>query len=83
MAKFDVGGDVVWLDWTEDGRELLALSNTGTMTRWSWAATQPIDAIRSSAYGERVVIDPRKSLLTCASDGVLGVWDISAPTRCR
>jgi hypothetical protein len=33
VAKFGVGGvvgDVVWLDWTHDGRELVALSDTGT-----------------------------------------------------
>jgi WD40 repeat protein len=116
VAKFGVGGvvgDVVWLDWTHDGRELVALSDDGTMTRWPWAAKQPIDVIgpssaehsgyapaapdggsncgqavavenaqaaRGGAYGERVVIDPRKSLLACVSDGALGVWDISAPT---
>jgi toxoflavin biosynthesis protein ToxC len=45
VAKFDgVITDVVWLDWAEDGRELVALSDTGTMTRWPWAATQPVDA---------------------------------------
>jgi toxoflavin biosynthesis protein ToxC len=26
------------------------------------------------------VIDPRKSLLACVSDGTLAVWDICAPT---
>jgi hypothetical protein len=36
---------VVWLDWTEDGRELAALSDDGTMARWAWAATQPTDTI--------------------------------------
>jgi toxoflavin biosynthesis protein ToxC len=30
--------------------------------------------------GERLVLDPRKSLLACISDGMLAVWDISAPT---
>jgi WD40 repeat protein len=110
-AKFDsMMCDVVWLDWTHDGQELIALSDTGTMTRWTWTATQPIDAIgpsgaehsdrapaapnggngcgqvvsaeteRAGAHGERVVIDPRKSLLACVSDGALGVWDISTPT---
>jgi toxoflavin biosynthesis protein ToxC len=33
---------------------------------------------RGGAYGERVVIDPRQSLLACVSDGGLGVWDISS-----
>jgi toxoflavin biosynthesis protein ToxC len=113
VAKFGVGGvvgGVVWLDWTEDGRELAALNDDGTMTRWPWAATHLIDASGSSgdehcgyapdggsncvqavavengqvacggAYGERVVIDPRKSLLACVSDGALGVWDISTPS---
>jgi toxoflavin biosynthesis protein ToxC len=40
-----VVGEVVWLDWTHDGRELVALSDVGKMTRWSWATTQPIDAV--------------------------------------
>jgi toxoflavin biosynthesis protein ToxC len=117
MAKFDgVVGDVVWLDWTHDGRELAALNDHGTMKRWSWAATQSTDAggpggdehsdyapvastavldggsdcgqavaaenrqaARGGAYGDRVVIDPQKSLLACVSDGALGVWDISTP----
>jgi toxoflavin biosynthesis protein ToxC len=114
VAKFS-GSDshVVWLDWAEDGRHLVALSDDATMARWPWAATQPIDAIdpggvehsdyapaapnggngcgqavadenrqvaRVGAHGERVVIDPRKSLLACVSDGALGVWDISTPT---
>jgi toxoflavin biosynthesis protein ToxC len=112
VAKFDGAiTDVVWLDWTEDGRELVALSDTGTMTRWPWAATQPINTsstqyddhapatvscqendcgqaaaadngqvARAGAYDYQMVIDPRKSLLACASDGALGVWDISTPT---
>jgi hypothetical protein len=29
---------------------------------------------------ERLVIDARKSLLACISDGMLAVWDISTPT---
>jgi toxoflavin biosynthesis protein ToxC len=42
VAKFDgVITDVAWLDWTEDGRELAALSDDGHMTHWPWAATQP------------------------------------------
>jgi WD40 repeat protein len=46
IAKFGgVVGDVVWLDWTHDGRELVALSDNATMTRWSWTTTPPIDAI--------------------------------------
>jgi toxoflavin biosynthesis protein ToxC len=46
MAKFSAAvGAVVWLDWTHDGRELVALNDDGTMTRWPWAAAQPIDAI--------------------------------------
>jgi WD40 repeat protein len=121
VAQFGgVGGDVVWLDWTHDGRELVALSDDATMTRRSWATTQPIDAIglASAEYSdyalaarnavsyrgndcgqavavknrhatrvearetdaERLVIDPRKSLLACISDGTLAVWDISTPT---
>jgi WD40 repeat protein len=40
-----VVGDVVWLDWTHDGRELVALSDDAKMTRWPWATTAPIDAI--------------------------------------
>jgi WD40 repeat protein len=111
-------GDVVWLDWTHDGRELVALSDDGMMTRWLWATTPPIDAIslnspEHSDYAlaapngvmsggsdcghavavknrhathveahdtdaERLVIDPRKSLLACVSDGTLAVWDISS-----
>jgi toxoflavin biosynthesis protein ToxC len=101
VSKF--GGSashVVWLDWTEDGRHLVALNDDGTMARWPWAATQPIDAIGpgsdehrdyapaapnsgsscAGAHGKRVVIDARKSLLACVSDGALGVWDISTPT---
>jgi hypothetical protein len=35
---------------------------------------------RGGAYDYQMVIDPRKSLLACASDGALGVWDISTPT---
>jgi WD40 repeat protein len=46
VAKFDgVVGDVVWLDWAEDGQELVALSDTGTMTRWPWAAAHPTNVI--------------------------------------
>jgi toxoflavin biosynthesis protein ToxC len=48
VTKFGVGGvvgDVVWLDWTHDGQELVTLSDTGTMTRWPWAAVHPTDAI--------------------------------------
>jgi toxoflavin biosynthesis protein ToxC len=45
VAKYDgLIGDVVWLDWTEDGRQLAALSDGGQMTRWPWATTQPTDA---------------------------------------
>jgi toxoflavin biosynthesis protein ToxC len=92
VAKFGVGGvvgAVVWLDWTHDGQELLALNATGTMTQWPWAATQPVDAItpgsdehhgHAGAHGDRIVIDARKSLLACVSDGALGVWDISTAT---
>jgi hypothetical protein len=107
VAKFDgVVGDVVWLDWTHDGRELVALSDDGTMTRWLWESAQLIDASGSSIaeHGdyapagvldegndcgqdvvaehrhttgvearetntERLVIDSRKSLLACISDG--------------
>ncbi|MBO0879333.1 MAG: hypothetical protein J2P17_02940 [Mycobacterium sp.] len=42
-------GDVVWLDWTEDGRQLVTLTDSGTMTRWSWATTPPTDTIDLSA----------------------------------
>jgi WD40 repeat protein len=50
IAKFGrVVGDVVWLDWTHDGEELVALSDDATMTRWSWATTPPIDAIGGAA----------------------------------
>jgi toxoflavin biosynthesis protein ToxC len=46
VAKFDgVVGGVVWLDWAEEGRELVALSDYGQMARWPWATTQPIHAI--------------------------------------
>jgi toxoflavin biosynthesis protein ToxC len=40
VAKFS-GSDshVAWLDWTHDGRELVALNDDGTMARWPWAAT--------------------------------------------
>ncbi|MBO0885572.1 MAG: hypothetical protein J2P17_35615, partial [Mycobacterium sp.] len=42
VAEFGrVVGDVVWLDWTHDGRELVALSDGGTMTRWPWVTTLP------------------------------------------
>jgi toxoflavin biosynthesis protein ToxC len=45
VAKYDaLIGDVVWLDWTHDGQELAALSDTGQIKRWPWAATQPTDA---------------------------------------
>jgi hypothetical protein len=45
VAKFSaVVGDVVWLDWAEEGRELVALSDDGRMARWPRAAAQPIDA---------------------------------------
>jgi toxoflavin biosynthesis protein ToxC len=114
----DTGGDVVWLDWTHDGQELVALSDDGQMTRWSWTTTPPIDSIgpndaehngnapaasnavsygdndsgravavktrHSTAVGargtdvERLVTDPKESLLAYVSDGVLGVWDISS-----
>jgi toxoflavin biosynthesis protein ToxC len=121
VAKFDgVVGDVVWLDWTHDGRELIGLSGDGTMTRWPWATTHSIDASNpgiaehgdcapaaaSAVLGggndcgqgtvaenrhatrvearetdtERLVIDARKSLLACISDGTLAVWDISTST---
>jgi WD40 repeat protein len=90
VAKFDVGGDVVWLDWTENGRELLAMSTTGTMTRWPWsndcgqtAAADNRHATPAQVHNtdvEQLVIDPRKSLLACISDGTLAVWDISTPT---
>ena len=40
-----VAGDLVWLDWTLDGRELVASSDDGEMTRWSWTTAQPIHAI--------------------------------------
>lgn len=50
IAKFGgVVGDVVWLDWAEDGRELVALSDDGTMTRRPWATRRPIDAIGLSS----------------------------------
>jgi WD40 repeat protein len=46
VAEFGgVVGDVVWLDWTHDGRELVALSDDGKMTHWRWATIQPVDAI--------------------------------------
>jgi toxoflavin biosynthesis protein ToxC len=106
VATFDgVVGEVVWLDWTHDGRELVALSDDGTMTRWSWATIQPGDTVGLGSAGgndyeqavavkdrlarraeardtdiDRQVIDPQKSLLACASDGTLAVWDISTPT---
>jgi toxoflavin biosynthesis protein ToxC len=121
VAEFGgVVGDVVWLDWTHDGRELAALSDDGKMTHWRWATTRPVDAIGpgSAEYSseavnaanavsyrenncgqavavknrhatpveardtdiERLVIDPRKSLLACVSDGTLAVWDISTST---
>jgi toxoflavin biosynthesis protein ToxC len=111
-------GEVVWLDWTHDGQELVALADDGQMTRWPWATTPPIDRIgpngaehsdnapapanevscgsndsgRAVAVKtrhapiarthrtdvERLVIDPKESLLASVSDGVLGVWDISS-----
>jgi toxoflavin biosynthesis protein ToxC len=46
VAEFGgVVGDVVWLDWTHDGRQLVALSDDGTMIRWPWATTPQIDTI--------------------------------------
>jgi toxoflavin biosynthesis protein ToxC len=46
IAKFGgVIGHVVWLDWTHDGRQLVALNDDGQIKRWSWATTQPVDAI--------------------------------------
>jgi toxoflavin biosynthesis protein ToxC len=46
IASFDSSGDdVVWLDWTPDGQELVSLRNDGQMTRWPWATTQPTDTI--------------------------------------
>jgi toxoflavin biosynthesis protein ToxC len=52
-------GDVVWLDWTHDGRELVALSDDGKMTRWPWATTQSIDAIGlgSAEYSDSAPAD--------------------------
>jgi WD40 repeat protein len=49
VAKYGVITDVVWLDWTEDGRELVVLSDTGTMTRWPCSTAQPTHASGSSA----------------------------------
>jgi WD40 repeat protein len=46
VAKFGadgVVGDVAWLEWTEDGRELVSLSNGGQLARWPCANTQPTD----------------------------------------
>jgi WD40 repeat protein len=90
VAKFGIDGvvgDVVWLDWADGGRHLVALNDTGTMTRWPWgndcgqaAATENRQEVCGGAHGDRVVIDPRKSLLACVSDGALGVWDISTPS---
>jgi WD40 repeat protein len=48
VTKFGVGGvvgDVVWLDWTHDGQELVALSDTGTMMRWPWAVAHPTNVV--------------------------------------
>jgi WD40 repeat protein len=81
VTKFDSGvGGVVWLAWTHNGRELAALSDTGRMTRWPWATAAPSTDAIGGAHGERVVIDPQRSMLACVSDGALGVWDISTPT---
>jgi WD40 repeat protein len=45
VAKFGGSdGDVVWLDWTADGRQLVALSDDGQIKRWSWATKQLISA---------------------------------------
>jgi toxoflavin biosynthesis protein ToxC len=44
------------------------------------AAAENRQVAPAGAYDDRVVIDPRKSLLACVSDGALGVWDILAPT---
>jgi WD40 repeat protein len=80
IAKYDgLIGDVVWLGWTHEGQELAALSGDGQIKRWPWTATQPIDATSPSGDDYRVVIDARKSLLACVSDGALGVWDICVP----
>jgi toxoflavin biosynthesis protein ToxC len=37
--------DVVWLDWTHDGHQLMLLSDDGAIKRWPWAAKQPIQGI--------------------------------------
>jgi toxoflavin biosynthesis protein ToxC len=103
--------DVVWLDWTHDGHQLIAISGDGEIKRWSWATKQPMQnvgpgadehsdhalvapnrghgrgqvvaiknkqATHGGAQGNRLVIDPQKSLLASVSDGTLGVWDISS-----
>jgi toxoflavin biosynthesis protein ToxC len=52
VAQFGgVVSEVVWLDWTHDGGELVALSDEGKMTRWSWATIQPIDTIGLGSAG--------------------------------
>jgi toxoflavin biosynthesis protein ToxC len=44
VAKFDsVADHVVWLDWTHNGRELVALSDNGHIARWPREAPQPIN----------------------------------------
>jgi toxoflavin biosynthesis protein ToxC len=54
VAKFDgVITDVVWLDWTHDGRALAALSGDGQIKRWPWAATHPTDT-SSAQYSDHV-----------------------------
>jgi toxoflavin biosynthesis protein ToxC len=61
IATFDgVLGDVVWLDWTHDGRELVALNDDATMTHWPWATTPPSDRIGlgSAVHSDHVMTAP-------------------------
>lgn len=54
VAKFGgVVGEVVWLDWSHDGQELVALNDDAKMTRWSWATAPPIDTIGLGAAEHR------------------------------
>jgi toxoflavin biosynthesis protein ToxC len=66
VAKFGVGdavGDVVWLDWTHDGRELVTLSDHSHMARWP---------LRSRAYpgwSSGLSAPATASTTTCVTNG--------------
>lgn len=79
------GGRIAGLDFSTDGKQLVAASENGTAGIWDVAAAQSMCVLQSGGTGLRKAVFSRdgRRVITLSEDAVIAVWDASGGASIR